>query len=59
MAGQEGWSKRRKEVRVFRAFALTSVTTSPLIPVLKGQPCAPAMSKPAQLGFELHNDMGK
>lgn len=59
VVGQEGWSRRRKEVMVFRAFALTGVMTSPLIPVLKGQPCSPAMSKPAQLCFELQDDMRK
>lgn len=38
--GQEGRSGRRKEVRVFRAFALSGVMTSPLILVLKGRPSA-------------------
>lgn len=39
--GKEG--RRRKEVKMFRAFALTSVMTSPLILVLKGQPCGSTM----------------
>ena len=49
VVGQEGRSRRRKEVRVFRAFALSGVMTSPLILVLKGRPSGSAKSKPAQL----------
>lgn len=47
VVGQEGRSRRRKEVSVFGAFALTGVMTSPLIRVLKGRPCGSTMSEPA------------
>lgn len=57
MVGQKGMGRRRKEFRVFGAFALTGVMTSPLILVLKGRPCGSIVSKPAQLGFELQDDM--